>query len=279
MVADALRPPVVRFTLRVLESLDLDSVVRASVEDMVDLFRARGARVADGEGRTLAEHGELGDGTVLWRFKLPEGMRLELAMDHDPDLAIIRQQFVDLVAVVRRAVSHALVLQSERREAREDPLTGAENRRSITGSLDAMIERAVADNRPLAVMMLDLDHFKAVNDGQGHAAGDDVLKAAVEVVRQHLRDSDRICRWGGDEFLVVFEGVTADEAEPIAERLREAFADHERARGVTMSIGLADLRCLPVGRITASALIDAADGLLYRGKRAGRNRIFVAPAA
>ena len=274
------RPPLVDFTLRVIEALDLDRISLVCVHDLVDRFGARTARMVTRDGEVIAEHAAPGaaDGLVCWKFSLgvKVGLVLELGMEPDPDLAIIRQQFIDLVAVVRKAATHAHALSSERREASLDPLTGVFNRRALGETMDEMFERARRDGGQLSVMIVDLDHFKEVNDTHGHAAGDEVLLAAAASLRHHLRATDHVGRWGGDEFLVVLEGASAMAAKPIADRLREAFAENPAVRGVTMSIGIADMSTLPEGAEGIAALIEEADACLYRSKRAGRNRTSIA---
>lgn len=272
------RAPVVAFTLRVIEALDLDRIAQVCVHDMVECFGARWARVADKDGEVRAEHGATADGLVNWRFSLGAevGLVLELRMAPDPDLPIIRQQYVDLISVVRKAAGHAHALSTERREASLDPLTGVFNRRTLGETMDAMFARAEREDDELSVMIVDLDRFKEVNDVYGHAAGDEVLRAAAACLRHHLRGSDHVGRWGGDEFLVVLDGASALAAKPVADRLRQAFADNPAVRGVTMSIGIADRSVLPADRRELAALIEEADACLYRSKRAGRNRTSIA---
>jgi len=164
--------------------------------------------------------------------------------------------------------------------ARVDELTGLENRRSLEHFLERAVHRAVSTGQELSVMMVDLDHFKDVNDREGHAAGDEVLRVASEFLGSHLRESDRVARWGGDEFLVVVSGLSAVKTRCVADRLRENFAADSRACGATMSIGIADTRSLPANwGGDAKSLLENADRCLYAGKRAGRNRIFIAEVA
>jgi diguanylate cyclase (GGDEF)-like protein len=125
--------------------------------------------------------------------------------------------------------------------------------------------------------MLDLDHFKRVNDTHGHAAGDAALLMLADLLRENLRPEDAIGRIGGEEFAILFTGLTLTSATPIADRLRrqlqaERFATDSGPAGVTMSVGLASL---DAGRNVDSAL-RLADAALYAAKRKGRNRIEVA---
>jgi diguanylate cyclase (GGDEF)-like protein len=163
------------------------------------------------------------------------------------------------------------------RLAMRDPLTGALNRRAIMGVLDAAIDEADPRVEPLAIALVDLDHFKAVNDRFGHPVGDDVLRRFVTIASRTVRLSDRIGRWGGEEFLVVLPGASGLEgARLVAERLREAVAGYPWQEfapglGVTVSVGVA----LAGPLTTSDALLHRADLALYRAMRAGRDRVCV----
>jgi two-component system, cell cycle response regulator len=157
-----------------------------------------------------------------------------------------------------------------------DPLTGLNNRRYFETHLATLVAQAVEAGRPLALMILDIDHFKGVNDTFGHDAGDKVLKAFSERVRKVIRIPDMICRLGGEEFVVVMPDTNTDVAARIAERVR-AEIEQERfivddagtAIGITVSIGLAER-----GQDHSSdGLFRRADRALYRSKTDGRNRV------
>jgi diguanylate cyclase (GGDEF)-like protein len=279
-------PPVLRFALRVIDALDTAELARACAEEMVASFGALRARVLDGE-RVWVEVGPPPDespvSTISLRLSCPEEppVRLEIAMEGGEDLAIIRQQLLDLVSVVRRAWVRLHQLERERTDALSDVLTGLANRRSIAEWLDSAYLRALHTGVPLSLMLIDLDRFKQVNDTLGHPAGDDVLQHAAAVFRSQLRPGDRVCRWGGDEFLVALPDVDGSVASNVADRLREAFASDPRARGTTMTIGIADSLHLPElaggpsGRGTEE-LIALADECLLTAKRSGRNCIVTA---
>ncbi|NKC32796.1 PleD family two-component system response regulator [Falsiroseomonas selenitidurans] len=150
-----------------------------------------------------------------------------------------------------------------------DPLTGLRNRRYVRRHLEGVLRNSGA-----AVLLMDVDRFKAVNDTYGHASGDVVLREVAERVRGHLRAADVVARYGGEEFLVVMSGAATEDGMLVAERLRAAIANVPVvAEGIpltiTMSIGVA------AGGIGAQAddVISAADAALYRGKNNGRNRV------
>jgi diguanylate cyclase (GGDEF)-like protein len=160
-----------------------------------------------------------------------------------------------------------------------DPLTHAYNRKYLTERLAAEVAHARRHGTKLALLMLDLDDFKAVNDGHGHLAGDAVLRCVSEVVVGHIRIEDVFARFGGEEFVVLTRGDGVHNASQLAERLRRAVADatvrfEGRAIPVTVSIGVADLDEI-VGEVGAGAqaLVERADARLYRAKSLGRNRV------
>lgn len=154
--------------------------------------------------------------------------------------------------------------------AATDALTGLPNRRAA----EAMIDTALQAGKPLALLSIDVDHFKDVNDAFGHEGGDAVLCSLARTLAAHLRSSDTVCRWGGEEFLVLLTGAEADEAVRIAGRLRRAVRDESGGwlAPVTVSIGIAWAR---QGDAT-SDVVRRADAAMYRAKGAGRDRVVVA---
>jgi diguanylate cyclase (GGDEF)-like protein len=165
-----------------------------------------------------------------------------------------------------------------------DPLTGAYNRRYFDQRLLEETDRAQRNGQPLACMMLDVDYFKQINDGFGHAAGDVVLREMTRHIKAQLRASDVMARYGGEEFAVLLTQTELNAALAIAERIRQTVADARFAAAggtelaVTVSAGLA---MLDRGRPAANAgtdLVAQADGALYRAKHGGRNCVMAASA-
>ena len=157
-----------------------------------------------------------------------------------------------------------------------DALTGLNNRRYFESHMNAMLDIAAHRGRPLSLMVLDIDHFKKVNDTYGHEAGDEVLKEFATRVRRVLRMSDLVCRLGGEEFVVVMPDTPIEIAARVAERVRNAverapFAIDAGAREipVTVSIGLSDRGA----DISHDAMFKRADRALYRSKNNGRNQV------
>ncbi len=164
--------------------------------------------------------------------------------------------------------------------AQTDELTGALSRRALRDRAPELLARQQAGGRPVATLMLDIDHFKAVNDHHGHAAGDAVLRRAAQLLAMNLRSDSVVTRYGGEEFAVLLPVAGLDEARAVAERLRKAFeaevVEFEDARiAVTISVGLA----MMAGEELLDDALRRADAALYRAKHGGRNRVDVALAA
>lgn len=153
--------------------------------------------------------------------------------------------------------------------SRTDSLTGVTNRRHFFELAEHEFAVATRYRQPLSVILLDLDHFKRINDTHGHQAGDELLKGAAQLVRGHLRDADLFARYGGEEFIVLLPHTPAADALAVTERIRQDLA----ARlPVTMSSGIAGILAADD---TLDRLISRADQALYAAKDAGRNRSLV----
>jgi diguanylate cyclase (GGDEF)-like protein len=160
--------------------------------------------------------------------------------------------------------------------ANTDNLTGAMSRRSLCTSAQADLHKAMSCDRDMSVVLVDIDHFKSVNDTHGHGVGDLILQRVVATCKSALRASDYIGRLGGEEFAVVFPGTSQENAFEIVERMREAVAAMntsvaEKTIRVTISAGLASR----TAESDFAALLEAADAAMYRAKAGGRNRTCV----
>jgi two-component system cell cycle response regulator len=166
-----------------------------------------------------------------------------------------------------------------RRQALTDPLTHIMNRRAIFGRLTEEIARAPRQGLPLSIGVLDIDHFKAINDRFGHAGGDTVLQAVVERGHNTLRAYDAIGRIGGEEFLLVMPGVGPRDTEIVLERLRRAVADKPvsaQGQEVTVTVSIGGAVCQGE---TMDELLKLADDALYEAKNQGRNKVVLADSA
>ena len=177
------------------------------------------------------------------------------------------------VGAITLTLHHARAARRHRMEANTDALTGVLNRRALFGRFS---EDAPATG--LAVIMLDLDHFKQINDRFGHAHGDMVLMRFADIVRAELRHSDTVARLGGEEFCAILPGRDREGASQVAERIRRGFADMALPIGsetetATVSAGIAT-----AGQgETFSSVLSRADAALYKAKQAGRNQVHIAP--
>ncbi len=187
------------------------------------------------------------------------------------------------IAIGQRILDLETRLRAARDQLRElatrDSLTGLLNRRAIYEHAEAALARARREARPLGLAMLDIDHFKSVNDRFGHAVGDQALCLVADTIIRSRRPYDWVGRWGGEEFLLVLPGAGPEEAGKVAERVRAAVAaaslrlqDGGHLR-LQVSVGVAGTsRATPA---TLDMLIQQADEALYCAKRAGRNRVCV----
>jgi diguanylate cyclase (GGDEF)-like protein len=165
-----------------------------------------------------------------------------------------------------------------REQALRDALTGLFNRRYLTETLQRELSRCAREHRPLSVVMLDVDHFKSLNDASGHEAGDRMLQALAGLLSEQIRNEDVACRYGGEEFVIVLPGASAEAAALRAEDWRVAVLglslDHQGTMlGLRVSMGVAES---PVHATHADDLLRRADMALYEAKRQGRNRVVVA---
>jgi diguanylate cyclase (GGDEF)-like protein len=166
-------------------------------------------------------------------------------------------------------------------QARTDDLTGLRNRRDFAERFERHLTRAAYDQRPIGLLLIDIDFFKQINDWHGHGAGDQLLTAFAGRLREATRPDDLIARWGGEEFVVLLTDLgTGNVLAERAEQIRKAIASTPfivagQAIGVRVSIGAARSS---IDLATSDALLAAADAAMYEAKRAGRDRVAVAPA-
>jgi diguanylate cyclase (GGDEF)-like protein len=196
-------------------------------------------------------------------------------------LSMVAAAVLIALGVADRLRQQRAALSDAERRARTDPLTGVLNRRSLIERLDAACLRARARGLPIALLFIDLDHFKLINDSFGHQAGDACLRAIIEPIHLELRQSDVIGRYGGEEFVVILSSADAAAAHPIAQRILERVASVRvegfgEPIGLTCSIGVAASDTLGVW---GEQLIHRADLAVYAAKRSGRNQVQMAPSA
>lgn len=225
--------------------------------------------------------GAVGWTSVLTVLLLPRETALEVLREALGPLfvadvvgVVVLSRFID------REKERIRVARMLKRAASVDPLTNLANRRQFDQQAESVFGSAELRGRPAAMVMIDIDHFKRINDSWGHQAGDAVLSAIADIVKGCLRSSDVVARFGGEEIAILMPNTTLATAEAIAERVRQRIARNDfsqiaPALHVTLSAGVADT---DIGRSDVTSLIKVADDALYRAKSAGRNRV-VAMAA
>ncbi len=197
---------------------------------------------------------------------------LQLFRSHpfqEAELELIENLMAGLLYPLRNALLYHRALQT----ARIDPLTGVRNRATMDSTIHREIELARRHDTPLSVILLDIDHFKQINDQYGHLSGDQALKSIAQCADRTIRESDMIFRYGGEEFLVLLSGTDSDGAGQLAERIREnveRLNPHiHKSMNLTVSLGVAGMR----NGDDSGALFKRADTALYKAKQQGRNRV------
>jgi diguanylate cyclase (GGDEF)-like protein len=195
----------------------------------------------------------------------------------EADWLRIRQLSVTLAEAFKLALANIRLREALREQAMRDPLTGLFNRRYLDETLPRELHACLREDQPLALAILDLDHFKRYNDTWGHEAGDQVLIEVSRILREHLRASDIACRYGGEELVAVMPRAELHEARERLSRIAHLVRDaeihiHDRPLpAVTFSAGIA---LAPLHGDDAESLMRAADQALYAAKQAGRDRLF-----
>lgn len=194
----------------------------------------------------------------------------------DPFFAEDQDLFGTVAEHLALAVNGAMLFEDAQRLATQDPVTGVANHRAMTEYLHRRHSEASRAGDPMAVLMVDVDHFRSFNEEEGHDAGDEVLRLVAGTITKCIRQYDLVARYGGEEFTVVMPGADATIAHHVAERVRQRIQDQSyrtragRERHVTVSVGLA---LYPENASDAESLLRAADAALFRAKRSGRNRV------
>lgn len=235
-----------------------------------------------------------GDGLTLLREARAAGCRtpvifLTANSRHDLDMAALEAGAVDYLEksalspkVLERALRYAMKLADSMEQLRQlatrDQLTGLLNRREFDRILASELTRGMRFGHPVALALIDIDHFKRVNDTYGHVVGDQVLRQVSDIVVRHARSVDFIARYGGEELAIIMLETTATIAREVVERIARAVADLPlNANGVTVPVTFsAGIACSPGHGDEPSALLTMADLALYRAKNAGRNRTLIA---
>lgn len=246
---------------------ELQSRMQRTVAVLVLLGIVTLALVLSTVGRILRGLNQLLDG--LESVGQRRNFKARLVTTDGDEFGTISTEINKLIAVA------GSVVEEQEELSKIDPLTGAINRRGFDQQLSARAAPGRRFGVPLSLVMIDVDHFKRVNDSLGHAAGDRVLQGLAQLLRQALRPDDVLARFGGEEFVALLVGCPIESALEVAEKLRATVEAHDFLIGcrVTASFGVAEL--MP-GQ-TSESLLVAADEQLYAAKAGGRNRVCLVP--
>jgi diguanylate cyclase (GGDEF)-like protein len=256
---------------------DLAQAAISTVPDSTDV------QLRVDRGHVVGDQGELDDAA---NAPIHIADRTWLLVVRDPDrpdvalpllLAVIGIALAALLGSLIMVWSRNERMQELQREASLDPLTGLKNRRRFDEDLRTAMARARREQTTGAVLMLDLDDFKRVNDTYGHPAGDQTIKEVADVLRQRTRESDSLARFGGDEFAIVVPRCSPAEARTVAESIATAIREHQPADGdvdpITASVGVAMFGTDP--RTSAESVVSEADTAMYAAKDGGRDGVRV----
>lgn len=214
-------------------------------------------------------------------MQLPQGRGLRCYQSRLSPLVNRRRQLIGKAVILSDVTQHTWRVDELETKARMDALTGIFNRRYLIDFGHQEIEQLRRHGKPVSVFILDIDHFKLVNDTQGHAAGDLALKSVVRTCAAALRSRDILGRWGGEEFVAILPGASPDAALLVAERVRKEIAgslvtlDNSTTISLTASLGVTGVNMVK-GDTSLEVLLQMADEALYKAKNSGRNRVVLA---
>jgi diguanylate cyclase (GGDEF)-like protein len=266
-----------RISMLLQTSLDVERVLELFLEQVQAAVPVDGLALESLDG-TMSKLGRLS----------PHHAQYQLTVG-DTDIGALRfhrrrafreselEKLEHLLGVVVCPLRNALMYQAAVAAAYQDPLTGLGSRRALEMTMERDIGLAMRHQYPVSVLVIDIDHFKKINDTLGHAAGDKVLRATARTIQKELRLTDPAFRYGGEEFVVILNKTSLKGSQGLAERIRQHVADNAlqitgRNIHVTVSIGIATVE--PGDDM--NSLFDRADRALYQAKCSGRNRCVVA---
>lgn len=271
---DRLSPQVMELSSQLHSTLDIN--------ELVAMFAKQINHVADYDGIVYQNNTQRID--ISLGNKARYGCNYQLAINHEQlgKLTFFRhtdfseQELVTLENMLCALVyplRNALLYHSAVRSAQIDPLTGVNNRSGMDNAIKREVELARRQDAPLSILLLDIDHFKSVNDRFGHACGDFVIQSVAQCISETIRGSDMVFRFGGEEFLVLLSCTDDHGAQLLAERIRQNVQglvfSTEKELQVTASLGITRL----LSDDSPESLFKRADAALYEAKKSGRNRV------
>ncbi|MDB2705625.1 GGDEF domain-containing protein [Pseudomonadota bacterium] len=255
-------------------SLDLDTII--------SLFNKEVSKVMSYDGMLYQHQGVRCDIQIGRRSHHTCNYRLEINGTWLGEITLTRRSkftnddtllFEDLLCKLIYPVRNSLLFRQAQSAALQDSLTGLNNRGAFDASLKREIDLASRQHTPMSLLVIDIDHFKVVNDTYGHSSGDLALQTVAKSITDTMRNSDIAFRYGGEEFTLILSNTDSDSALLVAERLRAAVSqlicnDGQHSFGFTISLGVAQM----ARGENESALFDRADHALFQAKKAGRNQ-------
>lgn len=255
-------------------TLDLEQILRTFFNELQHLVPLDGCHYqADGIGLVL-DFGDTGRHRCNYELSLNEEQFGRLGFSRNGRLQEKELQLLESVMdVLVYPMRNALLYRKALTTAMIDPLTGLNNRGAMAVTLNREMDRVRRHDQDMSILMIDIDHFKEINDRYGHLAGDDVLRQVAQMIDTTIRGCDACFRFGGEEFLVMLTDSNLPLARMVAERLRTTIGEQTRSPApnapVSVSIGVAHFD----DESDWPELVDRADRALYRAKQSGRNRV------
>lgn len=265
----------------------LEEAVTTLIRGVADVLRdptAYRSFVNDGEhqavGRRLAETHVAAGGSLTTAFEAYMRLRQTMILASREMFRESDRPFFDMMSRMNRCVDQIVFAIADgyfrafqaqiERQALTDPLTGLGNSRRFREALASELKRSGRTGRSFSIIFVDVDDFKKINDRVGHVEADRALQAMGAAMAEQLRSSDLVCRWGGDEFIILLPETDRGEASLVAEKLRNEIRRAPGSGGATISLGVA---CYPVDGADYDTLVASADRALYQSKRRGKNRV------
>ena len=268
-----------RISQRLQTSLDPEQVVRTFAGMLEESVPFDGMRYDNQEIGIHVESGRQSRHSCAYTLIVEDEAVGEIAFFRGRKFSSEELEAIEnLTSALAYPLRNAVLYQRAIRHAKRDPLTGLYNRFAMEGMIPREFSLASRNGTSLAMLVIDIDHFKSINDTHGHGAGDKALRKAAECIQRTVREADLAFRYGGEEFVTLLTGTDLDHALTIAERLRRNIEKMSCDVGAaqplhfTVSIGVAEFR----DGDTPNSLLHRADKAMYKAKQGGRNRVEIA---
>ncbi len=265
-------------SLELQQTLVLDKLLHIFCEQVVNLVPCDSVLFTNTDLDITWQNGKTRQHSCLYQLNLDDNILGEVTCTRSSPFSSEDLQIIEwLVAILIYPIKNAILYKSALDASLRDGLTGTANRTAYDETLEREIANSSRHNKELSLLVIDIDNFKSFNDNFGHAVGDKVLQAVAVEIKKSLRSSERLFRYGGEEFTVILSDTDGRVAALIAERLRNAIAslhigDRSKHHKVTISIGATEFK----NDDDSISLFERADEALYQAKNNGRNRVELA---